>query len=176
MPEIANRLSHFSRGRPVEAHFEDQDFVLALDYEVSFDSTSNTFWALFRRGGCFEGAYQCIERWIESKAEQLDGLQTAPDNALDLRKDMHYWVFERVYEQFRQDVQMGIASAIDQIERIRPNEGVPGEVTVEARLGRLRAVPLIFALADEEVRRGVLSPQTVGLLKAIGLDPAEKHG
>jgi hypothetical protein len=170
MPELSARLRRFSRGRPVDAHFENQDFILALDYTVSYDCSSDSFRVLCRKGGCFEGAYRCLERWIESKAEQLDGLPTVPDGFLDLRKDMTYWTLERIYEQIRQDVERAVTSTIEWIERTRPNEGVFGEVTIETRLKGLRGIPLMFSQADDEVRRGVLSAQTITLLRQIGID------
>jgi hypothetical protein len=64
---------------------------IALDYTVSFDRPSDSFRVLCRKGGCFEGAYRCLERWIESKAEELDGLRTVPDSSLDFRRVMNYW-------------------------------------------------------------------------------------
>ena len=170
MPDLAERLSRYSRGRTVEAHFEDQDSILALDYIVSYEPGSDTFHVVCRRGGCFEGAYRCLERYIESKAERLDCLQTVPDGSRDLREEMQYWILERVYERIRQDVQIAITSALERIERERPDEGCFGKVTVEVRLRGLRGILSLFARADEEVRRGVLSAQTIALLRQLGID------
>ncbi len=170
MMELETRFASVARGRSVFVTFEPKDFILALDYHVAFMAETNTFEVILRRGGCFEGAYRCIERFIEAKAERLDGLNSAPAGHLDLRNEMQYWMLERVYEQLWSDLESAITVKISSLERVRPGEGVLGEVVVETRTRSLMGLLAHLQQTNGEVRRGVLSPETIGLLKAVGLD------
>ena len=104
---LGGRFGTVTRGRKVSVTFEPQDLTFALDYKVAFEEETNTFDVVLRRSGCFEGAYRCIERWIEAKAEQLDGIDSVPAGHQDLRCLMQYWGLEKIYEQFRSDLQGG---------------------------------------------------------------------
>src|SRR2546426_9812832 len=125
--ELQYRFAMAARGRDVLVRFARKDFVLALDYQVKFDASTNTFEVVLRRGGCFEGAYRCIERFIEASVEQLDGVDSSQQGHLDLRCNMEYWIIERLYEQFRSDLEFAINDRISWLERVRPGEGVLGE-------------------------------------------------
>jgi len=164
------RFAGVARGRAVSVRFESRGFIVAYDYRVAFDAEANAFKVVLRRGGCFEGAYRCIERFIEAEAERLDGVDSAPPGSLDLRREMQYWIIERIYEQFRGDLTSVIADRISWLEQVRPGEGVFGEVTVQARIKALTGFLARLQETDGEVRRALLSPQTVALLKDIGLD------
>ena len=168
--ELEARFGKVARGRAVIVRFEPKDFILALDYQVAFRAESNTFDVLLRRGGCFEGAYRCIERWIEAKAEQLDGINSVPPGNADFRHEMQYWQLEKIYEQFRSDLESALAEKVAWLERVRPGEGVLGEVVVEARALALVGLLAYLHHTDAEVRRGVLSPEAIELWKNIGLD------
>lgn len=173
---LAVRFRGAARGRPVAVRFEPTDFALALDWRVTFRPETDSFDVMIRRGGCFEGAYRSIERWIEAKAEHLDGIDDVAVGHLDLRSEMDYWAVERIYEQFRADLESAVADKVAWLQRVRPNEGILGEVTVEARASALAGVLGYLARADVEVRRGVLSPETIDLLKVIGLDVVPHAG
>ncbi len=170
MVELEGRFAGVARGRTVSVRFEPKDFIRALDYQVSFKAETNTFEVLLRRGGCFEGAYRCIERFIEAKAERLDGVDGAAAGHLDLRCEMEYWMLEKVYEQFRLDLESAIAEKVAWLERVRPEKNAFGEVVVETRTRSLVGLLAHLQQADSEVRRAVLSSQTINLLKNIGLD------
>ena len=81
--ELEARFGNAARGRAVIVRFESNAFILALDYEVVFRVESNTFDVLLIRGGCFEGAYRCIEK---------------------------------VYEQFRSDLESAVAERVSWLE------------------------------------------------------------
>jgi hypothetical protein len=164
------RLAAVARGRAVSVTYEEQDFIMALDYKVAFDQGRNAFDVLLRRGSCFEGAYRCLERWIEATAEQLDGVDGAPPDHLDLRREMRYWMIERPYDQLRADLDSAISDRIAWLEQERPGEGVLGEVTIEFRASALRGFIARLQHIDCEVRRALLSPETVAFLKDIGID------
>jgi len=176
MIELEARFAKAARGRTVAVRFEPKDFILANDYQVDFKADTKGFEVVLRRGGCFEGAYRCIERFIEAKAERLDELDSTPPGHLDLRTEMQYWMLERVYEQFRTDLESAIADKTSCLERTRPGEGVLGEVVVETRTRSLRGLVAHLQRADREVRRAVLSPQTIELLKNIGFDVFSEAG
>jgi hypothetical protein len=168
--ELEARFRAVALDRAVSVRFEPRDFILAIDYQVAFQPEANTFDVVLGRGGCFEGAYRCVERWIEATAEQLDGINSVPAGHVDLRSEMAYWGLEKIYERFRSDLESAVAEKVSWLERARPNEGVFGEVTIEVRTRSLVGLLANLERADTEVRRGVLSPQTVELWKAIGLD------
>jgi hypothetical protein len=145
--------------------FERKDSIFAFDYTVVFKAEMASFEVILRRGGCFEGAYRCVERFIAAKTERLDGVCSTPAGQLDFRSDMYYWMFERMYEQFRDDLESAIAAKISCLE------GNLGEVVVEQRTRLL--IGLLSHLrntTDDEIRRAQLSPQTIGFLKSIGFD------
>lgn len=177
MSELEARFGNVARGRTVSVEFDPKlpvsDFPeeSPYDYQVAFSPETNTFRVGLRRRGCFEGAYRCIERKIEWKAEELDGIKSASAGYLDLRTDMQYWLFEKVYEQFRSDLESAVADKVGWLQRVRPDEGVFGGVTVEARTRSLLGLVAHMQHTDAEVRRGLLSPATVELLKNIGLFP-----
>ena len=83
---------------------------------------------------------------------------------------MQYWGLEKIYEQFRSDLQGAVYERIAWLEHTRPGEGVSGEVIVESRVCSLNGLLAYLKRADAEVRRGVLSPETVELWKNIGID------
>jgi hypothetical protein len=174
--ELESRFGNVARGRAVSVTFEPKDFILALDYKVSFRAETNTFDVVLRRGGCFEGAYRCIERWIEAKAEELDGINGVPAGHSDCRSEMAYWGLEKIYDQFRSDLDSAIAERVSWLELVRPGEGALGDVTIEARARSLVGFLANLERADAEVRRGVLSPETIQLLKTIGLDVFPEAG
>ena len=89
---------------------------------------------------------------------------------------MQYWMLEKVYEQFRSDLESAIMNKISSLERVRPGEGVLGEVVVETRTRSLIGLLAHLQQGDGEVRRGVLSPQTIELLKDVGLDVFPRAG
>jgi len=174
--ELQARFENVARGRTISVRFEPKDFILALDYEATYGPEANTFNVVLRRGGCFEGAYRCIERWIEAKAEQLDGVNSVPAGHLDLRNEMQYWGLEKIYEQFRSDLESAVAEKVSWLERVRPGEGALGEVVVEARVRSLVGLLAYLQRTDAEVRRGILSPGAIELWKSIGLDVFTKAG
>ena len=167
--ELETRFASVARGRSVSVTFEPKDSLLALDFTVAFQPETSTFEVVLRRGGCFEGAYRCIQRWIEAKAEQLDGINSVPTGHLDLRFTMAYWILEKTYEQFRSDLEAAVEEKVSWLKRVRPTEGVLAEVTIEARARSLIGFLANLERTDFEVRRGVHSPETIALCKAIGL-------
>lgn len=150
--------------------FEPKDFLFAHDYAVRYISAADVFDVAFRRGGCFEGAYRCIERFIEAKSEEFDGLDTVPTGHLDLRRDMQYWMFELVYDRFLDDVDAALAERVAWLERTRPGEVVAGDVRIEVRSRMLAGVRSYLDKMNHEVRRGCLSPRTLRFLKQAGYD------
>lgn len=176
MDELQARFECVSRRRPVTVRFEPKDFIFALDCRVTYSPETNTFDVVLRRGGCFEGAYRCIERWIEAKSEELDGIDSVPSGYWDLREEMRYWGLEKIYEQFRSDLESAIGKEVSRLERVRPSDGVAGEVTVEARARSLVGLLAHLRRVDAEVRRGSLSPSTIELWKNIGLDVFTEGG
>ena len=174
--ELRDRFAGVARGRDAIVTFEPKDFVLALDYQVAFRAETSTFDVVLRRGGCFEGAYRCIERWIEAKAEQLDGIDSVPDDHVDLRGEMHYWIIEKIYDQFRLDLEAAVADRVSWLDRIRPGEGVLGEVVLEVRKQSLVGLLSHLQRTDQEVRRGILSLETIDLWKSLGLDGPTQPG
>jgi hypothetical protein len=163
MMELETRFKGVARGRRVSVKFEAKGFLLAYDYWVGFEAETNTFNVVLRDGGCFEGAYRCIERFIEAEAERLDGVDSVPDDHMDVRKDMSYWIIEKQYDQFRSDLESAITDRISWLERVRPGEGVLGEIRIEVRARSLIGLLEHLRQADDEVRRGGLSPQTSNL-------------
>lgn len=170
MCELERRFAGAARGRTVSVMFDPKDFILALDYQASYKPATNTFEVTLRRGGCFEGAYRCIERWIEAKAENLDGIDSVPVDHLDLRNEMQYWGLEKIYEQFRSDLESAITEKVSWLERVGSGEGILGEVTVEARGNSLLGFLTYLQRIDNEVRRGILSPEAIEIWKKIGLN------
>lgn len=175
MDDLQARLERVSRGRAVSVRFDSQDFIFAYDYHASYDPERDAFDVVLRRGGRFEGAYRCLGRWIEWKAERLDGIDAAPAGYADLRREMLYWGLEKIYEQFRSDLDAAIGEKVSWLRRARPNEGVVGDITVEVRERSLVGLLAYLDRIDAEVRRGVLSPAAVELWKEIGLDVFTEH-
>jgi|SRR5215813_10299817 len=165
--QLESRFACVARGRTVSVRFEPKDFILADDYHVAFNATTDTFEVVLRRGGCFEGAYRCIERFIEVQVEGLEGINSVAVDHLDLRRNMQYWMLEKVYEVFRSDLESAIATRVSWLERERPGENVLGEIVIETRTRSLVGMLAHLETADREVRRGILSPPTVELLKSI---------
>lgn len=168
--QLEARFAAAARGRRVFVKFEPKDFILPLDYQIALKEDTNAFEVTLRRGGCFEGAYRCVGRFIESKAEELDGINSTPSGHIDLRRFMQYWMLEKIYEQFRLDLESAVTEKVSWLENVRPGDGVLGEVVIEARTRSLIGLLAHLQHADFEVRRGVLSPHTIELLKSIGLD------
>jgi len=52
----------------------------------------------------------------------------------------------------------------------RPNNGVLGEITVEARIAALGNIIDQLRLISDEVHCAILSPGTIGFLEASGLE------
>ena len=129
-----------------------------------------------RRGGCFEGAYRCIERWIEANTEKIDGISSVPDGHLDLREEMQYWGLEKIYEQFRSDLESAITEKLSWLQNVKPGEGIMGEVAVEPRERSLVGFLTYLQRIDGEVRRGILSPEAIDLWKKIGLNVFTEAG
>ena len=170
MFDLEARFAKVSRGRPVFVKFDSQDFLFASDFQVAFKEDGNKFDVVLRRGGCFEGAYRCLERFIEAEAERIDGVDSAPPDHLDLRRCMEFWIIEKIYDQFVADLESAIADKVSWLEHTRPGEGMFGEVAVEARTRALLGLQAHLQCAHHEVRKGILSLETIRLLKAIGLD------
>jgi hypothetical protein len=164
------RFEKVARGRTVLVEFEPRDSLLTPDYQVGFLPETNAFQVILRRGGCFEGAYRCLQRWIEANAEQLDGIDSVPAGHLDLRCELQYWILERIYEQFLSDLESTVNDKVSWLEQTRPGEGVLGEVTVEARTRALVGLQAHLQRTGTEVSRGVLAPETIELWKSIGFN------
>jgi hypothetical protein len=158
MIELETRFTGVARSRSVSVKFQSKGSIGALDYHVAFKAKTNTFKVVLRRDGCFEGAYRCIERFIEVKAEILDGVYRTPDDHLDYWDEMHYWIIEKIYEQFRSDLESAITDKVSSLERAGPGEGVLGNVNVKTRMRSLIGMQTHLHQADGEVRRGVLFP------------------
>ena len=171
MSELESRFGKAARGRAVSVRPEPKHFLLARDYQVRFDADTNSFEVVLRPDGCFEGAYRCIERYIEAAAEVLDGVQSSPPGHLDFRGEMQYWMVENLYEQFRLDLEAAVAERTAWLERARPGEGEQGKIKVEARCCSLTGFLAGLHSIDREVRRAVLSPRTVDLLESISGAP-----
>jgi hypothetical protein len=93
-----------------------------------------------------------------------------PSGYLDLRQELQYWGLEKIYEQFRSDLESAVSEKVSWLERVRPSEDVGEEVVVEARVRSLVGLLAHLERVDAEVRRGVLSPLAIELWKNIGLD------
>lgn len=169
MSDLQVRLERVSRGRPVSVTVDPMDVVFAPDYNVSFQEDSNSFEVVLRRGGCFEGAYRCVERFIEAQSELLDGIDTVPHDFVDLRSHMQYWILESFYEQFRTDLQAAISRQAADLRTTGHGNASSALVSIPARVDTLNALEAFLAPADKEIRHGVLSPRTVELLNALGL-------
>src|SRR5262245_32178290 len=137
MMELETRFKGVARGRSVSVEFESKYSLLGFDYQVAFEEKTNTFKVVLRHNGRFEGAYRCIERFIEAEAERLDGMDSVPDDHLDTRNEMMYRVTEKVYEQFRTDLESAITDKIWSLERVR-RESVLGVVKACWRICRNR--------------------------------------
>lgn len=170
MNELETRFALAARGRDVSVRLEAEDSILALDYSVAFKKEANSFEVLLRNGGCFEGAYRCIERFIEAAAEGLDGVNSVSEGHLDLRSNMQYWIPERIYDQFRSDLEAAVVERTSWLERTRPDKGAMGAVVIGARVRALLGLLTHLQRAHTEVRRAVLSPQTIRLWRDIGLN------
>jgi hypothetical protein len=83
---------------------------------------------------------------------------------------MQYWVLEKIYEQFRSDLESAITEKVSWLEGATPGEGILGEVRVEARRRSLVGFLTYLQRIDNEVKRGVLSPEAIELWKKIGLN------
>lgn len=170
MDKLVERFSNVARGRTVSVSFEAEDAPWLDDYHVRFKADTNTIEVVFRRGGLFEGAYRVVERFVEATAERLDGIHSPPAGYLDLRCETYYWLFEQSYEQFRSDLNSAIAEKTSWLERERPGEDGIGGIRIEARTRYLVGLLTHLRNTDLEVRRAVLSPQTIALLRDIGFD------
>jgi hypothetical protein len=168
--ELETRFARVARSRAVSVTVEPQDSILFQDYSVRFEAPTNSFQVTLRRGGCFEHAYRCIERFIEAKAEELDGINSIPAGHVDLRGERQYWMLEQVYDQFRIDLDSAIPDKLSSLDHSPPEQNVLDQVGIEMRMRALHGLIAYLNDADREVRRGVLSPKTVQLLKSIGLD------
>jgi hypothetical protein len=161
---------------------EKQDWILALDYEVGFDAARGTYRVAFTRGGHFEEAYRFIERWIGRHAAALDGVEEAiPEGYQDYRGKGWYWMVERPFDRLMADLRGAVEARIRWLQRARPNEGVLGEVTVEARVKHLRRLVAYLTPVEDDVRAAVHSPETDAFVNAVLLadersDAADRSG
>ncbi|HEX5438959.1 MAG TPA: hypothetical protein VFW98_17540 [Gemmatimonadaceae bacterium] len=177
MSELETRFGKVARGRAVSVTDEPHDSILAYDYHVRYSSETNTFHVLLRRGGYFDGAYRCIERWIEAEAERLDGIDSVAADHVDFRRQMQYWGVEEIYEHFRSDVDSAIGEMVSWLTTTQ-GEHTSGGLSAEARAHALSGLLAYLRRIDAEVRHGVLSPRAIELWKSIGLDvfpPAEEQ-
>jgi hypothetical protein len=50
------------------------------------------------------------------------------------------WLLEKIYEQFRSDLESAVGEKVSWLEQVRPGEGAFGEITAdERRAGRIGA-------------------------------------
>lgn len=173
--DLEARFAKVSRGRNVFVRFERTDSLLLKDYQVAFDQQTSAFNVVLRRGGCFEGAYRCIERWIEARAEGLEGIDSVPEGYIDLRSEMQYWMLERTYQQFRRDVESAVTEKAWSLGQAGPGENIAGEVVVEARKRSLVRLLAHLQGIDLQIERGVISPSTVELLKNLGMLATQRN-
>jgi hypothetical protein len=91
--QLTNRFASAARGRNVAVDYIDGQYAYfaEYDYAANFEVESSTFRIYLTERGCFEGAYRCIYRWIEAKAEQLDGINSVPTGYVDARCIMDWW-------------------------------------------------------------------------------------
>jgi hypothetical protein len=170
MTDLQKRFESVARGRAVHIA-ERANTLFNNDYEVAFDDASNSYRVEFTRNGWFEGAHRFIERWIKRHAEELDGVPLkVPVGHADCRVEAMFWIIERFADCHIGDCQTALENQIKHLLSERPNEGVFGEVTVEARVNALRGVITHLQTITDEVHSGVLSPKSIEFLSLIGLD------
>lgn len=170
MTALQKRFESVARGRTV--HIIDRENTLFNnDYEIEFDDASNSYRVEFTRNGWFEGAYRFIERWIKKHAEELDGVPLkVPVGHIDRRGKTSFEMVERFADCHIGDCQAAFENQIKTLLRERPNEGVFGEVTVEARVNALRGLMAHLQIITDEVHSAVLSPKSIEFLTLMGLD------
>ena len=170
MDDLKTRFETVARGRPVRVE-DKRNALLSRDFEVAYEPETNSYTVAFTSGGYFEEAFRFIERWIKRSAEDLDGVsQRIPASHFDCRDNAMFWIIERVADRHIGDCVSAIEREITVLERERPNEGVSGEVTVEARIAALRGFMEHLASISKEVRTAVLSPKTIEFLTILGLN------
>lgn len=172
--DLKERLERVSRGRLVTVTAVP-NHLLKLDYNVSFDQETDGYFVELTNGGYFEGAYRFLERWIARHALELDGaLVPPPDDHLDLTKEPLYWMLERHCDQLFADLEQAVARYSRYMEEEMYYVPQRGDIMVEVRAATLRSLVNHFDTVRQEIRRAVLSPHTVEVLRAAGVLPAEK--
>ena len=170
---LKERLEQVSRGRLVTVTAVP-DHLLKRDYKVSFDPETDGYFVELTNGGRFEGAYRFLERWIARHALELDGVfLPPPDDHLDLTKEPLYWILERHSDQLFADLEQAVTRYSRYMEEEMYYVPQFGDVMLEARVAALLGVVNHFDTARQEIRRAVLSPHTVEVLRAAGVLPAE---
>lgn len=170
MNDIKERFEAIARGRSVSVA-ERANTLFNNDFEVAYEGTTNSYRVEFTRNGWFEEAYRFIERWIKRHAEEQDGVHmTVPAGHVDCRGESLFWIVERFADCYIGDCCTALENAITTLERERPNEGVPGEITVESRVKALRGFLVHVRSVLGEVHSAVLSPRAIEFLSVVGLD------
>jgi hypothetical protein len=170
---LKERLEQVSRGRPVTVTAVP-DHLLKRDDGVSFDPETDAYFVELTGGGCFEGAYRFLERWIARHALELDGVFVPPpDDHLDLTKEALYWMLERHSDQLLADLEQAVARYSRYLEEEMYYVPKLGDVMIEARVAALLGLLNHFDTARQEIHSAVLSPHTVEVLRAAGVLPAD---
>src|SRR5207249_2351992 len=76
--ELRERFRRVAGRRDVDLRYETAGRLFSYDYQVVYDEETAIFRVMLKPGGCFEGAYRFIERWITRRAQQLDGTYAQP--------------------------------------------------------------------------------------------------
>ncbi len=169
---LKERFEKASRGREVKI-MEKQNTPLATDYSVCFKPEENCYHVEFTSQGYFEGAYCFLEQWIRTHAEQIDGVyKEPPPDHLDIRGHGLYGLLVMFFDQFMVDFQTAIDRQINVLNAERPEPEI-GVGSIKMRTKALQGIRKHFVPFETEVHSGVLSPQTIRLLKNMGLPITE---
>jgi hypothetical protein len=174
--QLVARLEKVSRGRRVSIEAGPPGF-LEKDFAVRFDPDAGEYRVQLTGDGHFEESYRYLERWIARDAERRDGLyELPPDDHVDLTDAGMYWMLERSSDRLFGDLQEAIARHCEYLQNELYYMPKTGDVVIERRIEGLRGLIRHFDSARTEIRRAVLSPHTVDVLRSAHLWPNGDRG
>jgi hypothetical protein len=165
------RLEGVSRGRRVTIEAGPAD-LLARDFSVDFDDESGEYRVQLTSAGHFEEAYRFLERWIARDAQRRDGVyEPPPDDHFDLSTEGWYWMLERSSDRLFSDLEDAIRRHCEYVANEMYYQPAIGDILIERRVESLRGLLRYFDHCRSEIRRAVLSPHTVDVLRWADLWP-----
>lgn len=168
--QVAERLRKASGGRAVTIR-ETPSAPLSRDFRVCYDDDCG-YIVEFTEAGCFEEAIRFCERWISRDVARREGIfRPPPADFLDFTDEPQYWMLERHADRLFADLDDALRRHADFMSNEMYYMPRGGEVVLEQRVAALLGLQSHFDGARAEIRKAVLSPQTVLVLQDAGILP-----